>query len=590
MEKINYLKSIKKYAYDMFGLLQRGEAEVESYKKNLDTLEKTIKEIEIIVPKIIYKEYEEFFSTLASLCIRCNDSKVLLENVDNIASSLDLFVECMDVLIASFYEYCKFNSNEFIEYSYLLKLFTKLGLDKANENEKILHIKPARFIEHWIHSNNYLVQYQREEDYTTNVQEHSLDYIICSDSLDELGKTKDLLMEVKRIIKKDGIAIFWNVEQCIKELADVAGREKLKLDILTMDKSVYIFTDEDASWEENVRIKKTTRKSEDRKLPLVSVVLPAYNHGKYVEEAIESVLNQSYPNIELLVADDASTDDTVEKILKYKDRIKELILFEKNSSSLQYAQFVKKAKGKYIAVMHSDDVWELDKIYKQVLYMETHLDCSACFTGVKSIDDVGTEMKASEFGQLNMSKEKWIRYFYENGNCLAHPSLLTYTDIYLRMLDENFGKYFVQLPDYWTWINLLLNNEIHVIEEELIGFRVHEKGFNINASSKTQVNTARTMVEETYIWYNIIKNMDNKLFSDIFGDMFEKNDPNNDLEIMCEKMFVLLNPRSNYCRQAGIFYMFEISLQTEVMEYLKNEYGFTKEQAKEITGDFLFGR
>jgi len=273
--------------------------------------------------------------------------------------------------------------------------------------------------------------------------------------------------------------------------------------------------------------------------------------------------------------------------LKYKDFVDELILFDRNHGGVT-KHLLAKTKGKYVAMMHSDDVWALDKIEKQVEYMESHNECVACFTGCKLIDELGNELENTMFESVNMAKEKWIRYFYENGNCLPHPSVMVKRDEYKEIHSKSI-KTIRQLPDYWRWIQLLMKYEIHVIEEELTFFRIHENDTNANTSSRNQRNMARTQVEETYIWYDVIKNMDNDYFSLAFGDMFEKNDPKNEIEILCEKMFVLLRPRSHYCKQAGIFYMFDITKKPEVLDYLEQNYEWKLSDAKKITGDFLFG-
>ena len=414
--------------------LLKGNAEVVTFADNLSSLADEIYKMKKIVSMQILSTYYEFLTSFASMCKRCTDGQVLKENIDIIASSLDVFAECMDLIISA----CK--------------------------NE------------------------------------------------------------------------------------------------------VY----------------------EEKEMPLVSVILPTYNNSQYVAKAIESVLNQTYSNIEFLVADDASTDDTVQEIMKYKNVIDYIHIYEENCGG-NFRFLAERANGKYIAVMHSDDLWSMNKIEKQVEYMERNPECGACFTGVELIDSNGNIVENTMFIKANMSKEKWIRYFYENGNCLAHSSVMMKTEDYIARYKGMLITLY-QLPDYWSWIHLLLKKEIYIIEESLTFFRVHESGENQNVSARNRENMARTQVEETYIWYDIIKNMDNEYFSKAFGDLFEKNDPTDDIEIMCEKMFVLLNPRSQYCKQAGIFYMFDITKIPEVCEYLKREYNWNRKDAKKITGDFLFGK
>ena len=116
--------------------------------------------------------------------------------------------------------------------------------------------------------------------------------------------------------------------------------------------------------------------------PLVSVIIPCYNHEAYVAECIQSVLNQSYPNIELIVIDDGSTDTSV-TIIKSIQKTKSFIFEQQKNRGLS-ATLNKAirtyAKGKYIANIASDDFWDVHKIKTQVSFMEQHPEMALCCT------------------------------------------------------------------------------------------------------------------------------------------------------------------------------------------------------------------
>jgi len=108
----------------------------------------------------------------------------------------------------------------------------------------------------------------------------------------------------------------------------------------------------------------------------VSVIMPCYNHEDFVEQAIESVLNQSYNKFNFYIADDSSTDKSVEKILQYENQVDEIHLFDKNMGGL-VRFLITRVDTEYVALLNSDDFWEKDKLEKQIEYMETHADCAA---------------------------------------------------------------------------------------------------------------------------------------------------------------------------------------------------------------------
>ncbi len=113
--------------------------------------------------------------------------------------------------------------------------------------------------------------------------------------------------------------------------------------------------------------------------PKVSIHLSSYNHERFIRQSIESALNQTFDDFELVIKEDASTDSSWEIIQSYTDpRIKtyrNLVNREKGFNSY-FPEF----RGKYIAIHHSDDVWELNKLEKQVEFLDTHPQIGAVFS------------------------------------------------------------------------------------------------------------------------------------------------------------------------------------------------------------------
>ena len=122
---------------------------------------------------------------------------------------------------------------------------------------------------------------------------------------------------------------------------------------------------------------------------LVSVIMPSYNSSKYIEASIKSVLGQTYKNIELIIVDDCSSDNTVEIIKSFSDTRIRLFINETNQgAALSRNKALREAKGNYIAFLDSDDVWDLTKLESQIQYMKennyafTYADYRICLNGV----------------------------------------------------------------------------------------------------------------------------------------------------------------------------------------------------------------
>lgn len=210
--------------------------------------------------------------------------------------------------------------------------------------------------------------------------------------------------------------------------------------------------------------------------PKVSIILSSYNHEKFIRHSIDSALNQTYSNFELIIIDDHSSDNSWDIISEYKDT---RIIPVRNETN-QHIGNIRKAvdcysSGEYIAIHHSDDVWEPTKLEKQVKFLEGHPNVGAVFTHAKIIDENDQPITTNDhpyyekFNQPNRSRFEWLRFFFYNGNVLCNPSGVR-RKAYLKDIHPGYG--FLQLPDLSLWVKLCFKHEIHILQEELTQFRV----------------------------------------------------------------------------------------------------------------------
>ena len=104
----------------------------------------------------------------------------------------------------------------------------------------------------------------------------------------------------------------------------------------------------------------------------VSIILPNFNSAKYISSTINSVINQSYRKWDLIIVDDCSNNETKKKLKNFKNNKKIKIFFLKKNKGAAYCRnlAMKKAKSKYLAFIDSDDIWDKNKLKKQIMYME----------------------------------------------------------------------------------------------------------------------------------------------------------------------------------------------------------------------------
>lgn len=239
-------------------------------------------------------------------------------------------------------------------------------------------------------------------------------------------------------------------------------------------------------------------------MPHVSIVLTSYNHEKYLQEAIDSALNQTFTDFELIIIDDASIDNSWNLIKNYSDpRIKPFRHSSNKGTTHSLNEAISTiASGKYIAVHHSDDFWESNKLAIQLAFLEAHANVGAVFSNALAVNENGITLPNKNhfyfdiFDQPNRTRHEWLRFFFHHGNALCHPSVLIRMECFNKC-----GLYrndLAQLPDLEMWIRLCFKYDIHVIPEKLVKFRVRDNEANTSSSRPD------TRIRTTYEFYRLL--------------------------------------------------------------------------------------
>jgi glycosyltransferase involved in cell wall biosynthesis len=210
----------------------------------------------------------------------------------------------------------------------------------------------------------------------------------------------------------------------------------------------------------------------------ICAIVPSYNHADYVVDAVASVLNQTAPVREVIVVDDASTDESLLRLRQFDDPRLRIIALDKNAGGSEALNIgIRASASPLIAICNSDDLWEPTKLERQIPWLKADPNIGAVFTGVSWIGEYGEELKdRGEAGEVfrvkNRSRHAWIKALVENGNCLCHPTVLIRRSVYDKVgLYDNRLR---QLPDQKMWLALLMQTELHVLDEKLVRFRIHD--------------------------------------------------------------------------------------------------------------------
>ncbi len=192
--------------------------------------------------------------------------------------------------------------------------------------------------------------------------------------------------------------------------------------------------------------------TENLAAPLVSVIMGTYNGSRWIGRAVKSILNQTYDNIELIICDDASTDNTVEivKEIACKDNRVKFVSNEVNSGlNISLNKCIDTSNGEYIARMDDDDISELDRIEKQVSFLEEHPEYAIVGCSKRFFDEDGV------WGQSKAKKTPTIADVFTS-HAFSHPTVMIRRDALTSVGNYSTDKLNRRGQDYDLWCKLYL--------------------------------------------------------------------------------------------------------------------------------------
>ncbi len=325
---------------------------------------------------------------------------------------------------------------------------------------------------------------------------------------------------------------------------------------------------------------------------LVSVCINCYNSEKTILNTVNSVLNQTYKNLQVIVVDDCSTDNSVGILKAINDpRIEIHILEENGGISNCNNETFKYVKGDYVAHLDSDDIWLPEKIEKQVDFLENNKDYGACFTYSGIIDEngeiviAGTDEKDTIFNYKSRSQAEYIRLFFEESNHFHHSSFFVRKEILDKLGNHNLTYRY--LHDYDLWVRLVQICPVYCIEEPLMFARICDT--NHSFISGEDVLNAHTE-ESARINYDLINNCPDGIFAEAFADKFKLSGPHTHEELELERAFILFDclyvtGNKNYLANKKLN---ELLRDKSYLNLAKEKFGFSVNDLYELHKQPLF--
>lgn len=225
---------------------------------------------------------------------------------------------------------------------------------------------------------------------------------------------------------------------------------------------------------------------------LVSIIMPSYNCGRFVEETIRSVQAQTYQNWEIIFVDDCSKDDTMSKVMAMMERDARIRVFQNpqnNGAAVSRNLALREAKGRWIAFLDSDDLWKPDKLEHQIRFMEENGYSFSC-TERDVIDENSSPMGVYMSGPDHITKASMFRYCW--------PGCLTV------MYDVNVVG-LIQIADikknndYAIWLKAIKKADCYLLKENLASYRQRKGSISHDHFSK--------LIKSHYVLFRVSEKM-----------------------------------------------------------------------------------
>jgi len=267
---------------------------------------------------------------------------------------------------------------------------------------------------------------------------------------------------------------------------------------------------------------------------LVSVIIPCYNVSLYVEKAVYSILGQSYKNLEIWVLDDASADDTLQKISAIKDGRIKVISFKENTQKVGAVnEILQKVNGNYIAFQDADDWSEPDRIESQLQEFTKDPDLGICFTGYRYVSK--TTWKPSRISLSNEElKREFLDFFKKDikRDSTVCPTMMISREVLLKT--KGYSSYFSgRVAEDIQWIYRILKDFRGItIGKPLYNYRLRDGSFS-------QIQSTGTNAKYAYSWHLLSKIIHKDVYQGVDVLAVENKELLNKLELeACEDALV----------------------------------------------------
>ena len=269
--------------------------------------------------------------------------------------------------------------------------------------------------------------------------------------------------------------------------------------------------------------------------PLVSVLIPAYNHENYIQETIESIINQTYPNIELIILDDGSKDKTWEKITELKPKCENRFVkihFETKQNEgtcITLNKLLKLSSGEFVYIIASDDLAKPQAIEKEVKFLQDNPDYALAVGDNEYVDSMSKQIFRTQkafTSNIKNAKYKTVKEFLSSKIKIDFLSddfgsyKTLYKENYIpngylirKNIFETIGNFTKNAPleDFWLMLQISKYKKMKYIDEILFSYRIHDTNTIGNSTRMRELTTQTRNYEQKLLEKYLTNHKNNEL-------------------------------------------------------------------------------
>jgi len=259
------------------------------------------------------------------------------------------------------------------------------------------------------------------------------------------------------------------------------------------------------------------------KNPKISVIIPLYNHEKYIREAVHSVLKQTFSDFELLIINDGSSDGSEEVVNSIKDKRIRYFAQENQGAYNTINRGIELAKGEYVSILNSDDAYYTNRFEEFLKILEADHSINAVFSHIEFIDDQGNFIRFKKGAEDNwIDKKPGTSFKGENNiilDLLAGNFLITTSNLFCRknvFQDIGLFQKLIYAHDYEFFLRLCYHFKVHIVDKPLFKYRIHSEN-TYNPENKAEADFEVGLVlSNFFLNYDLKKVLDdNDIYTNV---------------------------------------------------------------------------